>query len=125
MNSNVLLKQLIISSFLILQSCGDNVETGEGLPPKPTDARSKKCSSYLVSNGPCFYNLPDKFPEGESLFMNFKDIEHQDTKGVTVGRGKWLCKNGKWKELQSPLCLTCEVGRSFEYCWNKLKESIP
>lgn len=124
----MLFRFFIVSFFVtILASCGGGGGTDTSSKPSPpSDSPGDgfgDCQSQLMSNEECFYPLP-ALENGESLPYRYKYDLEIDTKGVTVGWGVWLCREGRWYEIHSPICLTCRSGLSLEYCQSELERLI-
>ena len=133
---NFVLKWISILSFFAMISCNNNPPPPENNnkqeePPtvkedtKPSDKTHNlnDCKEAIQSSynmGECFYLLPT-LKHGESFTAHYQDTLNIQTQGVTVGKGKWICKNGAFYQLESPVCLTCSPGRNLEYCQTELE----
>lgn len=129
----VFIKWVVIScAFFILNSCGEN-KPKRPKPPKPlnTSAPTQRgtpndCKQKNVSdkNIDCFYVLPN-IKDGQTFTGTYKDTETTQTKGITVGKGVWICQKGKWRQLYRPhLCLTCLPKRNLEQCQAELERLL-
>ena len=126
---NHLSKGAIIFSFFIVLSCGDNTSQPKRVSkpqPQKTSPSYKKhssndCKSTVISqkDNDCFFPLP-LIKDGETLTNYYEHL--LDPKGITVGKGEWRCEKGSlYQPSYRYRCLTCNPGRSLEYCKNQLE----
>ena len=132
MNLNKLLKWIAVFFLFIFTACNDNTVVGRETKNNQKNPNlnrqsgqiynSGNCKAKFISNKECFYQLPE-MKNNEVFAGKYEDILDIHTKGVTIGKGQWLCQKGTWHQAYPPLCLTCLPGHSFEQCateWNNL-----
>lgn len=100
--------------FLFLSGCPGDQSRPDPPPPSQYD-----CAPKIVSDGKCFYNLPNA-PNGQIFDRTFTEDLAVRTQGITVGKGQWECYNGFWRPTYQHVCLFCSPGRSLEDCRNGL-----
>ena len=74
--------------FLFLSGCPGDQSRPDPPPPSQYD-----CAPKIVSDGKCFYNLPNA-PNGQIFDRTFTEDLAVRTQGITVGKGQWECYNG-------------------------------
>ena len=90
------------------------------------DRVKKDCDTKIIQNSgsECLFLLSFT-KHGETYTTQYKEIsnslQHDGVK-ASLGRGKWICEDGEWKEIASPICLICPAGPLFSDCLIRLEE---
>ena len=133
MNSNKLLTGTFILALFISTACdktgttrSQDTEQEPRVPIPINSSHDCKAEFKSYKNMDCFYHLPN-IKNGEYFTSRYEDTSNIDKAGVTLGKGQWLCQKGVWRQMYSPLCLTCLPGHSFEHCkakWEDLYKKL-
>ena len=106
-----------VGFFIFLFGACNGSENSSQTPPP------ENCNSKVISQDECFYPLPSA-PHGRIFNGSYEEALHINTKGVTVGKGQWLCDKGSWKPVYKHTCLTCLPGRSIQQCQDNLNKLL-
>ncbi len=135
-----LLKGLIILSFFIFFGCETETIIQQDSPPPQKNTPKKNTPKTIIIDNPkpnncksefisdkatdCFFILPD-IQNGNTFTGKYVDTLQSQTKGITVGKGEWICQNGTWYQLNYRfVCLTCLPQHDLEHCQTELERLI-
>ena len=103
--------------FLFLSGCPGDQSRSDPPPSSHYD-----CAPKIVSDGKCFYNLPNAL-NGQIFDRTFTEDLAVRTQGITVGKGQWKCVNNFWEiTYYKYRCLFCPPAPdlSLENCQSSL-----